>query len=82
MIVCSGCLDFQGFATPGSGGVVIVVCPRLSSVCNIELLEIVPGRCISVSLWAVVSGLQRNLHILTLHNFGLSNAQVSAIESV
>ena len=67
---------------PSSGGVVIVVCPRLSSVCNIELLEIVPGRCVSVSLWALVSGIKRNLHILTLHNLGLSNAQVLNIRNV
>ena len=65
--VClSVCRNEDWSEDPSSGGVVIVVCPRLSRVCNIELLEIVPGRCISVSLWALVSGLKRNLHILTL----------------
>ena len=51
-------------------------------MCNIELLEIVPGRCISVSIWALVSGLKRNLHILTLHNFGLSVSQVKRIGNI
>ena len=67
---------------PSSGGIVIAICPKLSRVCNIVPLEIVPGRCLSVSLWALVSGIKRNLHILTLHNFGLSNDNVSSIGSI
>ena len=61
---------------------VIAVCPKLSKVCNIEPLEIVPGRCLSVSLWALDSGIKRNVHILTLHNYGLNNEQVSSIGNV
>ena len=78
----SVCRDLQNFEDPSSGGVVIAVCPKLSKVCNIEPLEIVPGRCLSVSLWALDSGIKRNLHILSLHNYGLSNEQVSSIGNV
>ena len=81
-ISLSVCKDCQDFEDPSSGGVVIAICPRLSRECNIELLEIVPGRCLSVSLWARISGIKRNLHILTLHNFGLSNEQVSAVGNI
>ena len=81
-IVSSVCLDFQEFEDPAAGGVVIAICPKLSSVCNVEPLEIVPGRCLSVSLWAQISGISRNLHILTLHNYGLSSEQVSAVGAV
>ena len=57
----------------------IAICPKLSSVCSIVPLEIVPGRCLSVSIWAHISGIPRNLHILTLHNYGLSGEQVSTV---
>ena len=68
----SECKDSQGGEDPAAGGVVIAICPKLSSVCRIEPLEIVPGRCLSVSLWAHISGIPRNLHISTLHNYGIS----------
>ena len=35
-IFVSGCLDFQGFASPGSGGVVIAVCTNLNRSCSFE----------------------------------------------
>ena len=78
-IVPSVCLDYQGFPDPASGGIVIAVCPKLASSCEIEPLEIVPGRCLSVSLSALVGGLQRNLQVLTVHNYGLSFSQVNDI---
>ena len=78
-IVPSVCVDSQGFPDPASGGVVIAVCPKLASFCEIEPLEIVPGRCLSVSLSALVGGLQRNLQILTVHNYGLSFSQVNDV---
>ena len=48
--VSSECKDFQDVEHPAAVGVVIAICPKLSRVCNIEPLEIVPGRCLSVSL--------------------------------
>ena len=73
----SVCRDFQHFEDLSSRGVVVAVCPKLSRECNLELLEIVPGRCLSVSLWVRDSGVKRNLHILILHNYGLNNEQTS-----
>ena len=78
-IVPSVCVDSQGFPDPASGGIVIAICPKLSSFCEIEPQEIVPGRCLSVSLSALVGGLQRNLQILTVHNYGLTFSQVNDI---
>ena len=75
----SECVDFQNFPDPASGGCVIAICPKLCGTCEIESKEIVPGRCLSVSLWAQISGILRNLHILTLHNYGLTSEQVSAV---
>ena len=81
-ISLSVCRDLQYSEDPSLGGVVIAICPKLNGVCNIVPLEIVPGRCLSVSLWALVSGIERNLHIVALHNFGLSNENVFSIGSV
>jgi hypothetical protein len=78
-IVPSVCVDSQGFPDPAAGGVVIAICPKLSSFCEIEPQEIVPGRCLSVSLSALVDGLQRNLQVLTVHNYGLTFSQVNDI---
>ena len=58
-IVPSVCVDDKFVDDPASGGIVIAVCPKLLSFCEIESLEIVPGRCLSVSLSALVGGLQR-----------------------
>ena len=55
-IVPSLCVDYQGFPDPASGGVVIAICLKSPSICEIEPLEIVPGRCLSVSLSAVCVG--------------------------
>ena len=55
-IVSSVCVDAQNFADPASGGGVIAVCPKLNSFCKTEPKEIVPGRCLSVSLSALVGG--------------------------
>ena len=38
-----------------------------------------PGRCLSVSLSVLVGGLQRNLQVLTVHNYGLAFFQVNDI---
>ena len=54
-ISLSVCKDLQYSEDPSSGGIVIAICPKLNRVCSIVPLEIVPGRCLSVSLWAVVS---------------------------
>ena len=72
--------DYQGFPDPASGGVVIAICPKLASSCEIEPLEIMPGRCLSVSLSALVGGLQRNLQVFIVHNYGLTFSQVNDIQ--
>jgi len=78
-IVPSVCVDAQNFPDPASGGIVIAVCPKLVSFCEIEPLELMPGRCLSVSLSALVGGLQRNLQVLIVHNYGLTFSQVNDI---
>jgi hypothetical protein len=78
-IFVSGCLDFQGFAAPGSGGVVSAVCPNLSKVCSFEERILVDGRCLLLSLCSNSLGLYKRVHIINLHNFGLSGGQVSYI---
>ena len=57
-IVSSVCQDVQNFADPASGGVVIAICLKLNNICEVEPKEIVPGRCLSVSLSAFAAGLQ------------------------
>jgi len=78
-IFVSGCLDSQGFASPGSGGVVTVVCPNLSRMCSFEERILVDGRCLLVSLCSNTLGLYKRVHILNLHNYGLSGVQVDGI---
>ena len=75
------CRDIQDFEDPASGGVVIAICPDLNSICNAEAYEIVPGRCLPVALFTHVSGLQRTLQVLTIHNYGPSTEQVALIGS-
>ena len=36
-IVPSVCLDYQGFPDPASGGIVIAICLKLASFCEIQL---------------------------------------------
>ena len=79
-IMHSGCVDTQNFADPASGGCVIAICFKLCTICEIEPKEIVPGRCLSVSLSSTAGGLQRNLQALTVHNYGLSFNQVNDID--
>ena len=78
-IFVSGCLDFQGFAAPGSGGLVIAVSPNLNKLCSFEERILVDGRCLLVSLCSNSLGLRTRVHIINLHNFGLSGGQVSDI---
>lgn len=80
-ILSSVCRDSQDFEDPASGGVVIATCPDLSSICSVEFYEIVPGRCLSVLLFAHVPGLLRSLQVLTIHSYGLSIGQVALIGS-
>ena len=75
----SGCLDSQGFAAPGSGGVVTAICPNLSRLCSFEERILVNGRCLLVSLCSHSLGLYKRVHIINLHNYGLTGGQVSSI---
>ena len=81
-ICLSAFCDVHGSESPAVGGVVIAICPDLCKLCNVKSEVIVPGRCLSVTLSSCASGLQRYLHILNLHNFGFSGAQVAAVGAV
>ena len=48
-------------------------------MCTFEERVIVPGRCLSVALCLNSFGLRKRLHILNLHNYGFSGAQVAAV---
>ena len=56
-IMHSGCVDTNFFSDPASGGCVIAICLELCIICEIEPKEIVPGRCLSVSLSSNAGGL-------------------------
>ena len=75
----SGCMDSQGFAAPGSGGVVTAICPSLSRLCSFEEQILVDGRCLMVTLCSQSLGLYKRVHIFNIHNFGLTSGQVSLI---
>ena len=74
-IFVSGCLDFQGFASPGSGGVVTAVCPNLNRLCSFEERILVDGRCLLVSLCSHSLGLYKRVHVINLHNYGLTGVR-------
>ena len=75
-ILASVRLASQDFEDPAPGGVVIAICPSLNNVCSAEPYEIVPGRCLSVSSFAHVSGLLRTLQVLLFIIMGLMGVKL------
>ena len=74
-IFASTSINPDGTPNHNSGGVVFAVCPTIASVACFEECYLVPGRAMGLSVWVG----QEVLHILNVHNFGLSITEIKLI---
>jgi len=74
-IFCSVSISADGTQSPGAGGVVTAICPKLKGMANLMDTVLVPGRCLVTS---ILLG-SKVLTVLNLHNYGFKVPQVQRI---